>query len=139
MTWRILVVDDDAEVCALIKMILNKASFDVQVCEDAESALVHLRQDEPYEVLITDFMMPGISGIELIAMIRANPRMARLPILMISGHYNYAMGARSMSAGADHFMKKPFKPAELRAIVLALASRYRPPLASDQREGDGKT
>lgn len=126
MAWRVLVADDDPEICTLIKTILRNASFEVSVCPDAESALVHLQRDKPYDILISDFMLPGISGIELITMVRANPQTARVPILMISGHSNYAMDARAKSAGADHFLNKPFTLTQLRSTVTALASKYRP-------------
>lgn len=126
MAWRVLVADDDPEICTLIKTILRSASFEVDVCADAESALVHLQRDKAYDILISDFMLPGISGIELITMVRANPQTARLPILMISGHSNYAMDARAKSAGADHFLNKPFTLTQLRSTVSALASKYRP-------------
>ena len=106
MAWRVLVADDDPEICTLIKTILRSASFEVEVCADAESALVHLQRDKPFDILISDFMLPGISGIELITMVRANLQTARLPILMISGHSNYAMDARAKSAGADHFFEQ---------------------------------
>jgi DNA-binding response OmpR family regulator len=131
MTWRVLVADDDPEICTLIKTILKSASFDVMVCADAESALVHLQRDQPYDILISDFMLPGISGIELITMVRANPQTAKLPILMISGHSNYAMDARAKSAGADHFLNKPFTLSQLRSTVTALASKYRPIAGAD--------
>jgi DNA-binding response OmpR family regulator len=126
MAWRVLVADDDPEICTLIKTILRSASFEVEVCADAESALVHLQRDKAYDILISDFMLPGISGIELITMVRANPQTARLPILMISGHSNYAMDARARSAGADHFLNKPFTLTQLRSTVTALAAKYRP-------------
>ena len=129
MAWRVLVADDDPEICTLIKTILRNASFEVSVCPDAESALVHLQRDKPYDILISDFMLPGISGIELITMVRAN---LRLPILMISGHSNYAMDARAKSAGADHFLNKPFTLTQLRSTVTALASKYRPLTAAEE-------
>jgi DNA-binding response OmpR family regulator len=132
MAWRVLVADDDPEICTLIKTILRNASFEVSVCPDAESALVHLQRDKAYDILISDFMLPGISGIELITMVRANPQTARLPILMISGHSNYAMDARAKSAGADHFLNKPFTLTQLRSTVTALASKYRPLTASEE-------
>jgi DNA-binding response OmpR family regulator len=132
MAWRVLVADDDPEICTLIKTILRSASFDVEVCADAESALVHLQRDKAYDILISDFMLPGISGIELITMVRANPQTARLPILMISGHSNYAMDARAKSAGADHFLNKPFTLTQLRSTVTALASKYRPLTAAEE-------
>jgi DNA-binding response OmpR family regulator len=132
MAWRVLVADDDPEICTLIKTILRNASFEVSVCPDAESALVHLQRDKAYDILISDFMLPGISGIELITMVRANPQTARLPILMISGHSNYAMDARAKSAGADHFLNKPFTLTQLRSTVAALASKYRPLTAAEE-------
>ena len=95
MPWRVLVADDDPEICTLIKTILRSATFEVTVCPDAESALVNLQRGKGYDILISDFMLPGISGIELITMVRANPATAKIPILMISGHSNYAMDARA--------------------------------------------
>jgi len=132
MAWRVLVADDDPEICTLIKTILRSASFEVQVCADAESALIHLQRDKAYDILISDFMLPGISGIELITMVRASPQTAKLPILMISGHSNYAMDARAKSAGADHFLNKPFTLSQLRSTVTALASKYRPLTAAEE-------
>jgi two-component system phosphate regulon response regulator PhoB len=138
MAWRVLVADDDPEICTLIKTILRSASFDVQVCGDAESALIHLQRDKAYDLLISDFMLPGISGIELITMVRSSPATAKIPILMISGHSNYAMDARAKSAGADHFLNKPFTLSQLRSTVTALASKYRPLSAAEQAAIDAK-
>ncbi len=133
MPWRVLVADDDPEICTLIKTILRNATFEVTVCSDAESALVHLQRDKVgYDILISDFMLPGISGIELITMVRANPATTKIPILMISGHSNYAMDARAKGAGADHFLNKPFTLSQLRSTVTALASKYRPLPAEEQ-------
>jgi DNA-binding response OmpR family regulator len=136
MPWRVLVADDDPEICTLIKTILRSATFEVTVCSDAESALVNLHRDKGYDILISDFMLPGISGIELITMVRANPATAKIPILMISGHSNYAMDARAKSAGADHFLNKPFTLSQLRSTVTALSSKYRP-LPPDEQPAAG--
>jgi CheY-like chemotaxis protein len=70
MAWRVLVADDDPEICTLIKTILGRGDYDVTSCSDAESALVHIGKDEPYDLLISDFMLPGISGIDLITQLR---------------------------------------------------------------------
>jgi len=126
MAWRVLVADDDPEICSLIRTILSKGPYEVTLCNDAESALVHIQQDKPFNILISDFMLPGISGIELIAQVRQNHATSRIPIVMISGHSNYAMDARAKSAGADHFLNKPFTLTQLRSTVTALASKYRP-------------
>ena len=120
MAWRVLVADDDPEICTLIKTILGRSAYDVTSCNDAESALVHIGKDEPYDLLISDFMLPGISGIDLITQLRQNRATSRMPILMISGHNNYAMDERAKSAGANAFLNKPFTAVQLRTIVQQL-------------------
>jgi CheY-like chemotaxis protein len=118
--WRVLVADDDVEICSLIQTILKRGPYALTVCNDAESALVHVQRDEPFDIIISDFMLPGISGIELITQIRANSRSADVPIVMISGHNNYAMDQRAKSAGANAFLNKPFTLAQLRSTVKTL-------------------
>jgi CheY-like chemotaxis protein len=122
MAWRVLVADDDPEICTLIKTILSKGPYEVTLCNDAESALVHIQQDKRFDILISDFMLPGISGIELITQVRQNDLTARIPIVMISGHSNYAMDARAKAAGANAFLNKPFSLKQLRATVQTLLS-----------------
>src|SRR6202049_5137403 len=117
MAWRVRVADDDPEICTLIKTILARGPYDVTLCEDAESALVHIQRDDPYDILISDFMMPGISGIELITQVRQHRPTPHMPIVMISGHNNYAMDERAKEAGANAFLNKPFTLAQLRSRV----------------------
>jgi CheY-like chemotaxis protein len=117
MAWRVLVADDDPEICTMIVTILAKGPYQVTACSDAESALVHIQRDAPYDILISDFMLPGISGIELITQVRQNAATARLPIVMISGHSNYAMDERAREAGANAFLNKPFTLLQLRTTV----------------------
>ncbi|GAC1426378.1 MAG: hypothetical protein NVSMB64_32780 [Candidatus Velthaea sp.] len=117
-SWRVLVADDDPEICTLIKTILKTGPYVMTVCNDAESALVHIQRDEPFDIIICDFMLPGISGIDLITQVRAND--TRVPIVMISGHNNYAMDARAKSAGANAFLNKPFTLSQLRSTVANL-------------------
>ena len=118
--WRVLVADDDPEICVLVKTILKNGPYDVTTCNDAETALVHLRRDEPFDILICDFMLPGISGIDLIMQVRASASYAYTPIVMISGHNNYAMDDRARSAGANAFLTKPFTLSQLRTTVAGL-------------------
>jgi CheY-like chemotaxis protein len=116
-SWRVLVADDDAEVCALIRTLLAKGPYHVTVCHDAETALDVIAKEAPFDLLISDFMLPGISGIDLIVRLRCDPQSARLPIVMISGHGADLMEARAKAAGADAFLTKPFALAEFRAMM----------------------
>jgi CheY-like chemotaxis protein len=117
MAWRVLVADDDLEICTLIKTILSKGPYEVTLCNDAESALVYIQQGKPVDILVSDFMLPGMSGLELITRVRQNAATTRIPIIMISGHNNYAMSERAKAAGANAFLNKPFSLQALRAIV----------------------
>ena len=120
MKWRVLVADDDPEICTLIETILAKGPFDIVVCNDAESALVRIQRDGPYDILISDFMLPGISGIDLITQVRKDAATRNMPIVMVSGHNNYAMDERAKSAGANAFLNKPFTVLQLRTTVQQL-------------------
>ena len=117
---RILVADDDADMRRLIATILGGGSYEVVLCEDAESALVHLRESGPFDALISDFMLPGISGLDLVAQIRADAKISRIPVLMISAHINYAMQTRAAGVGATAFLNKPFTLSQLRNALSAL-------------------
>lgn len=121
-TWRVLIADDDPAICTLIETVLKKGPYQMVVRNDAESALVAIGRDGPFDIIICDFMLPGISGIDLIERLRADERTRETPILMISGHTNYAMDGRAKTAGANLFLNKPFTISQLRAAVNTLLS-----------------
>jgi CheY-like chemotaxis protein len=118
--WRVLIADDDPDVCTLIDSILRRGPYDMTTCNDAESALVAIDRHGPFDVIICDFMLPGISGIDLIERLRASENTSGVPIIMISGHTNYAIDGRAMHAGANVFLNKPFTISQLRGAVTQL-------------------
>jgi CheY-like chemotaxis protein len=118
--WRVLIADDDQDVCTLIDSILRRGPYDMTTCNDAESALVAVDRHGPFDVIICDFMLPGISGIDLIERLRASENTRGVPILMISGHTNYAIDGRAIHAGANLFLNKPFTISQLRGAVTQL-------------------
>lgn len=121
-TWRVLIADDDPAICTLIETVLRKGPYEIVIRNDAESALVALDREGRFDIIICDFMLPGISGIDLIERLRADERTRAVPILMISGHTNYAMDGRAKSAGANLFLNKPFTISQLRTAVNTLLS-----------------
>ncbi len=125
--WRVLIADDDPAVCTLIDTVLKKGPYEIVTCGDAESALVAVKREGwHFDIIICDFMLPGISGIDLIERLRADRRTKNVPILMISGHTNYAMDGRARTAGANMFLNKPFTISQLRTAVMHLLAQPRP-------------
>jgi len=113
--WRVLTA-----ICTLIDTVLRKGPYEMVMCNDAESALVAVDRQGPFDIIICDFMLPGISGIDLVERIRAKEGTRGVPILMISGHTNYAMDGRAKNAGANLFLNKPFTISQLRSAVTLL-------------------
>jgi CheY-like chemotaxis protein len=117
---RVLVVDDDPDMRTLIATVLRLPAYDVVLCEDAETALVRAKDKKPYDVIVCDFMLPGMSGLELVQRLRENRMTLKVPILMISAHTNYLMEERARAAGANHFLNKPFTLSQLRNALETL-------------------
>ncbi|MBD5633390.1 MAG: response regulator [Candidatus Eremiobacteraeota bacterium] len=115
---RVLVADDDVAVCALLELVLTPMA-DVTTVNDAESALEALATQPPFDAIVSDFMLPGISGLEFVARVRSDEQDAHVPILMISGH-GRLVGDSARAAGCDAFLDKPFTLAQLRATIGAL-------------------
>lgn len=122
-TWRVLVADDDPAICSLIDTVLKKGPYEIVIRHDAESALLALASEGSFDIVICDFMLPGISGIDFIERLRSDERTDRVPILMISGHTNYAMDGRAKRAGANQFLNKPFTISQLRGAVSSLVAQ----------------
>jgi two-component system phosphate regulon response regulator PhoB len=118
-----LVADDDAAVCSLLTLVLRPVAV-VTAVHDAESALALLADEAPFDAIISDFMLPGISGLEFIKRVReTEPKPRKTPILMISGHDRSSVDVRAREAGADAFLNKPFTLAQLRHAVGYLLGR----------------
>src|SRR5215472_3730949 len=69
-SWRVLIADDDPAICTLIDTVLRKGPYEMITCNDAESALVAVDRHGPFDIIICDFMLPGISGIDLVERLR---------------------------------------------------------------------
>jgi CheY-like chemotaxis protein len=113
---RVLVADDDVAVCSLLKLVLKSVAH-VTTVHDAESALAVLESEPPFDAIVSDFMLPGISGLEFVERLRTEPLTRRTPILMISGHDRHSVDERARALGVDAFLYKPFTLAQLRQTI----------------------
>jgi CheY-like chemotaxis protein len=104
--WRVLLVDDEVSATEVLALVLGGEGFEVTAAADARQALERLAEARP-QLVITDFMMPGMNGAELVAKIRqADPAYADIPVLMISGAPESAL--RPYGVKYDAFIRKPF-------------------------------
>lgn len=127
---RILLVEDDRALVELLTYHFERDEFDVQATADGEEALVMVREAPP-DLLILDWMIEGISGIELCRRLRRLPEAANLPIIMLTARGEEADRIRGLETGADDYITKPFSPRELLARVGAVLRRVRPALAGE--------
>ena len=119
---RILVVDDDHDIVRLIKAYLERAGYLVMSAYDGETALHILRRDHP-DLLVLDLMLPDRDGWDLTRLIRANPSLAEVPIIMLTARVDDSDKIVGLEIGADDYITKPFNPREVVARVRALLRR----------------
>jgi DNA-binding response OmpR family regulator/anti-sigma regulatory factor (Ser/Thr protein kinase) len=113
----VLVADDNADMREYLQRLLG-ARYDVQVVRDGLAALAAATAHPP-DLIVSDVMMPGMDGLALVAALRADPRTARLPVLLLSARAGQEAAAEGLTAGADDYVVKPFTAAELLSRVHA--------------------
>ena len=118
---RVLLVDDDPEICRFLSMLLEIEGYATAVAADADQALSACEREPPQAILV-DIAMPDVDGLELCRMLRR--RGVGCPILVVSARPGHDLGRKAMEAGADEFVRKPFDNADLLA---RLRARLSPP------------
>ena len=136
MRPKILLVEDDANLVELIRYNLDKEGFDVASTPDGEEALVLAEEERP-DVVVLDWMIANLSGIEVCRRLRRAPETASLPIIMLTARAEEGDRVRGLETGADDYVTKPFSPRELVARVRALLRRLRPALSGGALEYGG--
>ncbi len=122
MPQRILVVDDDKQIIRLLQSYLDKAGFTVLTAYDGETALRVIRHELP-DLIVLDLMLPGRDGWEITRTLRADERLAGIPILMLTARVEDTDKILGLELGADDYMAKPFNPREVVARVRAILRR----------------
>lgn len=121
----VLIVEDDPALVELLRYNLSAASYQVATVEDGDEAMAAL-EDELPDLIILDWMLPNVSGIELCRQIRQNPAYKRLPVIMLTARGEEGDKVRGLKTGADDYIVKPFLPSELLARIEALMRRAFP-------------
>ena len=119
---RILVVDDDKNICEIIRLYLEKEGFAVTIANDGEAALEMFRETTP-SVVVLDVMMPKMDGFQVCREIR---RVSSIPIIMLTAKGETFDKVLGLELGADDYMVKPFENKELVARIKAVLRRYEP-------------
>ncbi|HHJ14351.1 MAG TPA: phosphate regulon transcriptional regulatory protein PhoB [Gammaproteobacteria bacterium] len=123
---QILIVEDEAAIREMLQFSLVKAGFQCQLAADAEQALVAISARPP-DLLLLDWMLPGMSGIDLARRLRGDELTRNLPIIMLTARGEEDDRVLGLECGADDYVAKPFSPRELLARIRALLRRTAPP------------
>ncbi len=118
VTQRILVVDDDREVVRLMRAYLERAGYEVLVAYDGETAVHTLRREKP-DLILLDLMLPGKDGWEITRLMRGDPALAAIPIIMLTARVDDTDKIVGLEMGADDYVTKPYNPREVVARVRA--------------------
>src|SRR5262249_11675985 len=127
---RVLIVEDETALVELLRYNLEQAGFQVKVAYDGEEALASVHEDAP-DLVLLDWMLPLMSGIEVCRQLRRQTATANLPIIMLTARGEEGDRVRGLDAGADDYVPKPFSPTELVARIRAVLRRIRPALADE--------
>lgn len=136
MPIQVMIVEDETSLLELLRYNFEKSGYAVEVATQGDVAEQRLKESLP-DLLILDWMLPGLSGIELCRRLRQKPRTQTLPLIMLTARREEADRLRGFENGADDYIVKPFSLAELLARASSLLHRVSPALVCDTlRVGD---
>jgi two-component system, OmpR family, phosphate regulon response regulator PhoB len=128
---RMLIVEDDTALAELLVYHFRRENFDVVQTADGEEALLLAREQVP-DIVLLDWMIEGLSGIEVCRQLRRTTDTAKVPIIMLTARGEEEDRIRGLETGADDYVAKPFSPRELVARVGAVLRRTRPGLVGEK-------
>ena len=130
MQPSILVIEDDANLVELVKYNLESAGFRVLVATDGDDGLLMAEEEGP-DLILLDWMLPYISGIEICRRLRSSSKTDSIPIIMLTARTEEDDRIRGLDTGADDYVTKPFSPRELIARIQAVLRRTRPGIVGE--------
>ena len=132
---KILVIDDDVELCGLLREFLQREGFQVDVAHDGKAGLEKVSKDAP-DLIVLDVMLPGMDGFEILRRLR---QQGRIPVLMLTARGEDVDRIVGLELGADDYLAKPFNPRELAARIRAILRRMEPRPTDSRVEVNGVT
>ncbi|WP_127520984.1 phosphate regulon transcriptional regulator PhoB [Mesorhizobium sp. Z1-4] len=126
---KVMVVEDEEPLCVLLKYNLEAEGYQVEIVNRGDEAELRLQESTP-DLLVLDWMVPAISGIELCRRLRMRAETERLPIIMLTARGEESDRVRGLATGADDYLVKPFSTPEFIARVRALLRRAKPEVLS---------
>lgn len=126
----VLVVEDETALVTLLRYNLEREGFRVAEAHDGEEALVMCAEERP-DIILLDWMLPHLSGIEVCRRLRRTPETRDVPIIILTARGEEGDKVRGLDSGADDYVTKPFSPAELISRLRAVLRRARPALSSE--------
>ena len=130
MKAKVLVVEDDHDIAELVRLHLVRAGFETDLVTSGDEVLPRLREARP-DLVVLDVMLPGLSGLEVCRLVRADAELAAVPIVMVTARVHEEDRVAGFEIGADDYVTKPFSPRDLVARVQAVLRRTKS-LAADQ-------
>ena len=130
MCAKILVVEDEEAISDLLSYNLEKEGFEVSICADGGEVLIMVEEGEP-DLVLLDWMLPNVSGIELCRQLRARVETKDVPVIMLTARGEEDDRVRGLDLGADDYITKPFSMTELVARIKAILRRTSPMVAGD--------
>ncbi|HFE37365.1 MAG TPA: phosphate regulon transcriptional regulatory protein PhoB [Gammaproteobacteria bacterium] len=131
MTQEILLVEDESAIREMLQFALQQSDYAVQHAEDAQQAMDKL-SNGAIDLILLDWMLPGISGVELCRRLKRDKNYQKIPIIMLTARAEEDDKIQGLNAGADDYLTKPFSPRELMARINAVLRRVRSNKASDK-------
>ncbi len=130
MTPIILIVEDEADLVELLRYNLERQGYEVHATPSGEEALM-IVEERHVDLMLLDWMLPHMSGIEVCRQLRRKPESRALPVIMLTARGEQADRVRGLDTGADDYITKPFAPEELIARIHAVLRRARPALSEE--------
>lgn len=132
----ILVVEDEEAIVAMLKYNLEKEGIRVRSTDNGDEVFMMIEEAKP-DLILLDWMLPAISGIEILEILRRKPESKNIPVIMLSAKGEEMDRISGLEHGADDYLVKPFSPAELLARIKAVFRRIRPAFTTEKLEFGG--